>query len=217
MNHVSLICTVHGEIERANVAGLHAILARVQPDVIFLEVPEASFSEYYVACSEHNLESRAVNQYRSGRPVRLVPVDLPTPEREFFEDHEHLHNRVLEESFQYRQLLMTNHARIQKYGFAYLNSDFCDKHWLDTYGEMLAVVRRLGDPRLLSIYDCVVRKLEARDAEMISRILNFCKSSVFEKGAFLVGAEHRRRIVELAKEQLSASPASIQWDWKVET
>jgi hypothetical protein len=216
MNHVSLICTVHGEIERANVAELHAILARIQPDVIFLEVPAAALDEFYVERSRHNLESLAVTQYGKGRQIKLVPVDLPTPEREFFEDHEHLHNRVLEESFQYRQLLMTNHARMQRYGFAYLNSEYCDKHWLDTYEEMLTVVRRLGDPRLLSIYDRVVRKLEARDVEMMSRILSFCKSNEFEKGAFLVGAEHRCRIVELAKEQLSASPASIQWDWKVE-
>jgi hypothetical protein len=38
MNCVSLICTVH-ELGLANVSELRAILDRIQPEVIFLEVP----------------------------------------------------------------------------------------------------------------------------------------------------------------------------------
>lgn len=216
MNHVSLVCTVHEEAERANVAELHAILMRIQPEVIFLEVPAASFDEFYGVCSRHNLESLAVRQYRNARQVKLVPVDLPTPEREFFEDHEHLHNIVSGESSVYRQLLMTDRAHTRTYGFAYLNSEYCDKHWLDAYGEMLNTVRRLGNSRLVSIYESVVRKLDARDAEMMSGILSYCKANAFERGVFLVGAAHRRRIIELANEQLSTSSSCIQWEWKVE-
>jgi hypothetical protein len=85
MNGVSLVCTVHVEMGFANVSELRAILERIQPEVIFLEVPPAAFDDYYEKFSRHNLESLAVGQYRQGHQVKLVPVDLPTPTGSFFE------------------------------------------------------------------------------------------------------------------------------------
>jgi hypothetical protein len=79
MNSVSLVRTVHVEMGLANVSELCAILERIQPEGIFLEVPRAAFNDYYGNCSRQNLESLAVMQYRQGRQVELVPVDLPTP------------------------------------------------------------------------------------------------------------------------------------------
>ena len=46
MSCISLICTVHEETGLANVSGLRAIVERIQPDVIFLEVPPAAFGDY---------------------------------------------------------------------------------------------------------------------------------------------------------------------------
>src|SRR5947208_862674 len=48
MNSVSLVGTVHDEFGRANVSELRAILERIRPEVIFLEVPLAAFDDYYV-------------------------------------------------------------------------------------------------------------------------------------------------------------------------
>jgi hypothetical protein len=42
MNCVSLVCTVHKDVGLANVSALYAILGRIQPAVIFLEVPPAA-------------------------------------------------------------------------------------------------------------------------------------------------------------------------------
>jgi len=86
MNCVSSICTVHEEQGLANVAELNAILARIRPEVIFLEVPPAAFADYYETCRRGNLESKAVRRYRQTHQVELVPVDLPTPGRELFEN-----------------------------------------------------------------------------------------------------------------------------------
>ena len=79
MNSVSLVGTVHDELGRANVSELRAILERIRPEVIFLEVPLAAFDDYYVICSRGNLESIAVRRYRDSHQVKLVPVDRPTP------------------------------------------------------------------------------------------------------------------------------------------
>ena len=64
MNCVSLVCTVHEEMGLANVSALRAILERIQPEVIFLEVPPEAFDDFYKICRRENLESKAVRQYR---------------------------------------------------------------------------------------------------------------------------------------------------------
>jgi hypothetical protein len=45
MNSVSLVFTVHEEIGLANVSELGAILERIQPQVIVLEVPLVDFTD----------------------------------------------------------------------------------------------------------------------------------------------------------------------------
>jgi len=79
-----LVCTVREETGLANVLELRAILERIQPEIIFLEVPPAAFDDYYENVRRQNLESMGVRQYWEGHHVKLIPVDLPTPTPEVF-------------------------------------------------------------------------------------------------------------------------------------
>src|SRR5882757_8980944 len=121
MNSVSLVCTVHVEMGLANVSELCAILECIQPEVIFLEVPPAAFEEYMENCSQQNLESMAVRQYRESHQVKLVPVDLPTPTGDFFSNFEELRRRIRQVSAEYRRLIKWDEDCMREYGFAYLN------------------------------------------------------------------------------------------------
>jgi hypothetical protein len=200
-------------MDRASVAELHAILVHLQPEVIFLEVPPGAMSDHFENCSRQNLESLAVRHYRDAHPVELVPVDLPTPEREFFEDHAQLNRRIQDESPTCRQLLQADNHYIRTYGFAYLNSEYNTKLWFDVYEEMANTIHRLGDARLADIHQSWRKQMELRDTEMMRGILEYCTQHRFERGVFLIGAAHRQRIMELAIEQSSANAARIQWDF----
>jgi hypothetical protein len=201
MNCVSLVCTVHDEIGLANVSELLAILERIQPEVIFLEVPRAAFDDHYENCSRQNLESKAVREYRkSHQEVQLVPVDLPTPEREFFEDEAYLRNRVRAESSEYRRLKYLESARVETYGFAYLNSEHYSELCSDVYEEMLSTIKRIGDSRLVEIYDSWKKTIELREMEMLKNIQKYWPEHTFDRGVFLVGAAHRQPIIDKLRE-----------------
>jgi hypothetical protein len=215
MNCVSLISTVHDEVGLANVSELRAILERVRPEVIFLEVPFSALDDYYMICSRSNLESIAVRTYRESRPVKLVPVDLPTPEAEFFEKVDYLHKRIREGSPEYRQLMARDTACMRAHGFAYLNSEDCINLWSDAYKEMLSTIGRLDDARLVEIFESWKETIDHRENEMMKNIQEYCGANTFDKGAFLVGAAHRQPIIEKSKEQSSADPNSICWDFSV--
>ena len=207
MSCVSLIFTVHEELGLANASELHAILHHVQPQVIFLEVPAVAFDDFYLSRTRRNLESEAVNLFLESHPgIELIPVDLPTPAREFFEDHVQLCMRIRETSPEYRQLARVDQDRQRVYGFAYLNSDYCDQHWTEMRKEMRGALERIGDPRLTGIQDVWDRTNELRELAMLANVQQYCLQNHFERAALLVGAAHRRSLTEKLQAQ-----SEINW------
>jgi hypothetical protein len=192
----------------ANVSELYAILERIQPEVIFLEVPPSAFGDFYENCSQQNLESMAVRQYRQRRQVKIVPVDLPTPAREFFENHEQMRETIRAESAEFRQLLGSERAHVRTYGFFYLNSEHYSKLTADLDAEMLRTIKRLGNCRLGEIFESGKEKDDLREKKMMQNIQKYCRENTFDKGVFLVGAAHRQAIIEISREQ-----SGIQWDF----
>src|SRR5437763_10839819 len=93
MKRVSLVGTVYEEAGLASISGLLGILERITPEVIFLEIPSAAFDDYSKGRCR-NLESTAVSRYREMHHVDLVPVDMRTPDAEFFRNNEDLYRRI---------------------------------------------------------------------------------------------------------------------------
>jgi hypothetical protein len=213
MFSVSLVCSVHEEQGLANVSELLAILKHIQPKVIFLEVPLAAFDEYYESGSRQNLESNAVRRYRENYRVELVPVDAPTPEKEFFENIQHLHLRIREASPEYRQLLNRDSSHFRSRGFAYLNSEESSKLWSEVYSEIHRTIERIGDTRLVEISEDWERINELREKKMIGNILEYCGGKAFERSVFLVGAAHRQGIIDKSREQSETDSTRILWDY----
>jgi hypothetical protein len=211
MNRVSLVCTVHDEAGHANVAELCAILESIQPEVIFLEVPPEAFNNYCE--NSQKLEAKAVRQYRVAHQVEPVPVDLPTPEREFFESHEQLHSTSRETSSQYRQLLRLETDRVKAYGYAFLNSEYYCELRSEIDQEMFSTIGKIGDSRLTEIQESWNRTNDLREKEMIANILRYCRGNTFDRAVFFIGAAHRQAIIEKAREQTAAVSTNIQWDF----
>jgi len=68
MPTITLISTILEEKGLCNASRLHEILERVRPEVIFMEIPPASFERVFK--DESNLESRAVKRYMETHDAR---------------------------------------------------------------------------------------------------------------------------------------------------
>lgn len=207
---MSVVGTVHEENGLANVSGLLAILERIQPEVIFLECPPAAFDDY-LNSARRTLESTAVSRYRELHRVDLVPVDLPTPEEDFFRSDRDLHDRVRRTGPEYFRLVSRHRQYVSAYGFAYLNSEHCSEFWSQLHEVMLAAIDKLADHRLAERYESWIRTNELRDRGMMKNIEHHCRETSFSSGAFLVGAAHRQSIIDLTRRQPGAGSSSIQW------
>jgi hypothetical protein len=208
---ISLIGTVHAESGRANAAELWAILDRLQPDVIFAEIPSANLADYLDG-SHGNLESAAVVLYRKRRPVNVVPVDLNKPSDEFFRNSEEMFKKVERTSPDYRRLMDQNSLDTRDHGFPYLNSDRCAQAWADIYHEVLETVEWIGDTSLRQIYDLWSETNDRRETGMLESINRYCVRRALSDGVLLVGAAHRKAMVEKVREQRGAGAPGVSWD-----
>ncbi len=211
MKRVSVIGTVHEEKGRADIPGLLAILERIKPEVIFLEIPSAAFDDQ-VNGDHGNLESTAVRRYRESHRVDLVPVDLPTPDGAFFAKHRDLCMRVNRTSHDHRRLVDWHSQNVSEHGFAYLNSKDCSDLFSQVHDAILAAIEKDVDHRVLAeIYDLWIRTNELRDKGMVKNIGDHCRQASFSSAAFLVGAAHRQAIIHLSRSEPGPASSTIQW------
>jgi hypothetical protein len=189
MKRVSVVGTVHEEKGLASISGLLALLERIKPEVIFLEIPSAAFDDYLNG-NRRNLESAAVNRYRETHRVDLIPVDLSTPDADFFTNNRDLNQRIEKTSPDYCRLIDRHSQYVSAYGFAYLNSEHCSRIFSELHEVMLAAIEELADPRLAELYDLWIGTNKRRDQAMMSSIENHCRQASFSSAAFLVGAAH---------------------------
>lgn len=211
MKRVSVVGTVHAEKGRANTSALLAILERIKPEVIFLEIPSAAFDDHFNGNSG-NLESTAVSRYRENHRVDLIPVDLPTPDAGFFAKHQHLSKRIERTSPDYRRLVHWHSQNVSAHGFAYLNSKDCSDLFSQLHEAMLAAIAKDVDHRLLAeVYDLWIRTNELREKGMTKNIENHCRQASFRSAVFLVGAAHRQPIIDLSRSEPRAATSTIQW------
>ena len=209
---ITLIATVHAESGRANVAELRAILDRLAPDVIFAEIP-SSFLADYLNGSHGTLESSAVVLYRERRPVNVVPVDLDKLGEEFFSNSEDMFKKVARTSSDYRRLVDQNSLDTLELGFPYLISDRCAQAWEGIYNEALATVEWIRDTKLRQTYDLWNQTNDDRETGMIENIESYCIRHVPAHGVFLVGAAHRKPIMEKVRKRQVAGGPGVFWDF----
>src|SRR5436189_2424507 len=213
MKRVSVVGTRHEENGRANSSELLAILERIKPEVIFLECPPAAFDAYFNG-DPGNLDAIAVSRYCENHNVDLIPVDLPTPEGDFFANDRDLHRRIERTSPDYRRLVDWHSQNVTAHGFAYLNSKDCSDLFSQLHEAMLAAIEKDVDHRLLAeVYDLWIRTNELRDKGMMKNIENHCRQASFGSAAFLVGAAHRQSIINLSRRAPGAASSTIQWDF----
>jgi hypothetical protein len=136
MKRVFLIGTVHVQSGLASIEAMFATLKRLRPEVVFLEYPVASNLEEIISRSSGKLEFDALALYEMNHEVKIVPVDLPTPEPEFFHQNQYLLRRIERASQEYCRLLDWHSQSVRNCGLGYLNSTRCETVWSEIYREM---------------------------------------------------------------------------------
>ena len=168
----------------------------------------------YFNGSRRNLESMAVSRYRENHRVDLIPVDLPTPEEDFFSNNRDLHQRIERTCPDYCRLVDWHGQFVREYGFAYLNSEHCSNLFSKLDEVIVTAIDRLLDrSKLTELNKLWTRTEELRDRAMMKNIENHCRQGSFGRAAFLVGAAHRQSLIEISRSESGAASSTIKWDF----
>jgi hypothetical protein len=211
MMRISLVGTYHAERGAVTVSALLAILESIQPDVVFAEIPRSHIDAWREG-SHGTVESIAVARYAEHHSIDVVPVDSPKPEDSFFQDWQDVSRAIERTSPEYRRLMDLNTDRMSRAGFAYLNSDECIQAWANIYREELETIEYIGSSRLRDIYVQVRELNERRDLKMLQNIRSYCASASHTCGAFLVGAAHRKSLIEMLRAAGDSEIPRMGWN-----
>ena len=117
VSEITLICTQHAEKGACNFNELYHIVEKIQPEVIFEELPPSAYDDFYLNKSRSTLESRTINAYIETNQIEHIPIDLELDLTSFFERNGRLHHRIEANSRDYRCSVDWNSQYVYQYGF----------------------------------------------------------------------------------------------------
>jgi len=134
MKTITLICTVHNAIGNCNSYELYKIIEKIQPDIIFEELPLIVYDECYYQ-NRVTLETSTVKEYIKNRPIKHIPIDTFDKKHNMHKVFDIMNDFVVNSSLEYRIYL----DKLEKFeghqGFNFLNwKRKSDCHWNLTSG-----------------------------------------------------------------------------------
>jgi len=176
-----------------------------------MEIPPASFERVFK--DESNLESRAVKRYMETHDARAEPVDIMEASSELVAESHRLCRELRARSSDYCQLMNADSQCIEKYGFSYLNSKYCVDHWLKVDLATKEALERIRNAELSRGYKDWNDIHEHREQEMMKNIQHYAEAHSFNTVILLLGAAHRRAIMDKAASLFAGSPVTVDWNF----
>ena len=217
MHSITLIATGHSERGVCNSNELYKIIESIAPEVIFEEVPENKFDALYKGLLKESLEVTTIKKYLKKYPVAHFPVDLEINEiayKGFKPYAKKMFDTINQHSPEYNNLSFQQDFLIEHYGFAYLNNDqfgqlFKRKLELEEY-----VIKMLNDDILSQAYKTWLDIIDRRENEMIKKIYNYSDLNRYDSALFLVGAAHRKPIIDKIPEFEKSNSGKLNWNFR---
>jgi hypothetical protein len=217
MCKITLIATVHKEYGSCNSKELYKLIEPIAADAIFEELSPNGFTAIYGGLGSDTLETNTIKSYIQKHPISHLPVDL---EKNKLID-KNLKNDILEmfeifrESYQYNILLAQHNILSQLVGFPYLNSN--------QYSELSerriflekTILKKLNHEKWLLTYKRWGNIIDLRENEMLKNIYNYCDKNKYTKAVFLIGAEHKKSIMDKIVKFERQNKLKLNWDFNL--
>jgi len=203
---IILISTVHKEIGKCNYYELYRIIESINPDVIFLEAFENSYSKYHQMLFsqfedyQERLEIKAIQAYSQNHAFEYVPVlDIG------LSDEFDKIIAIVSENTNYQKVL-DNYTLLETvHGFQFLNS----KKQIALQEEMRELENRIIDNKIM--HQKANENIDTYEHSMLRNIYSFSKEKSFNKAIFMCGAGHRKTITQKILEYETKETLKLNW------
>ncbi len=208
MHKITFVSTVHKEIGKCNADELCKILHTKNPDVIFLEALEETYTNYQhltfssFGVFHEKLEIKAIQKYNSICSFEYIPV----LEKGLSYSFDKWFNLVCENT-QFQKMIDNINSQASVNGFDFLNSlESITLHTeMREYGYMILDGKKLNEK--------FNNDIEKYENSMLRSIYRYSKKTQFENAIFMCGVAHRQSIINKIKKFKRTE--SIDLDWKI--
>lgn len=211
MHHITFISTIHKEIGNCNAEELYKIIEKLNPEVIFLEAIDETYSAYenylfsaYGVYSK-KLELAAIQKYSLSSSFEYVPVC-----ENGLSDAFDRKNKIVCENREMQQLIDNYNFLAEKQGFKFLNS----LESINLQEEMRVLETRVLNNTELD--EIVKADIEAYETPMIRNIYSYCSNNHFSSAIFMCGIAHRKSIIEkIEKSKTDKTEDQVSLAWTI--
>lgn len=206
MKKITHISTTHKELGCCNSDRLCDIIAEINPEVVFLEALENTYSDYSKSNFENygifhqKLEINALQKYSKLQDFIYIPVLQNEMPRTFDDKYE-----IVTKNLEFKNILYHFYLQVEKYGFEFLNSRYCMQLHQD--------MRNL-EKHILRFDDIGLKVNEIIDSyenEMLDNIYHYCTNNDFTTAIFMCGSGHRNSIMEKVGNHLLNNIDEFHW------
>lgn len=209
MYEIIVLSSFHMINGKLNPNELYKIIEKIQPDVIFEELPSHVFDVIY---SEGNkpktIEAITIKEYLKTHQVTHIPVD--TYEKNYSSLFKGF-DIIAEKNNEYIKLLNEQLTMIGKYGYSFLNSATFDELMDKMQNIEENVLSEINDERLSKQYRGEKNLHINREKEMIKNIYNYSKLNQYNRALFICGAEHKKSIIKVISNREENEELKLNW------
>ena len=206
MHKITFISTIHKKIGKCNSDELSVIIKKINPEVIFLEAIEETYTGYenYLYSTygvyHKKLEISAIQKYNQIASFQYIPVCENGLSDAFRKKIE----LVCQNREQQKLIDNFNHLAA-KNGFEFLNSLEC----VNLQEEMRALESKIINNHEMD--KTVNADIDAYENSMFKNIYSYSNNNNFNSAIFMCGAAHRKSIIEKIKKYNTLEKININW------
>lgn len=196
---IILISTGHSENGLCNSNELYKIIERIKPEVIFEEVSPTKFEGVYKGTRKDSLETSTIKKYLEKYLIEHVPVDMDgdeIDERRIQANYNKIARTLVLHDRLYKHLVGQQRYLAEHYGFPYLNSKHCNELLANRFLSENQLLPNINQEGVFQMYNEWLNMNDKRENEMIRNIYNYSYQNKYSKALFLVGAAHRKPLID---------------------
>lgn len=213
MKNVILIATVHQENGECNSNNLLKLINSIKPQVVFEELSDFMFKEVYENGKSVSLETETIKLYLQNREISHYPVDLNNNlDKQFKESITNMFE-VFKKYPLYHNLITKLNKSTYELGFSFLNSIHCERLLAQKYFIEQEIAKSTYQEELVQIHQKWIGINDLREREMVSNICKYSEIHDFDMGVFLVGAEHRKPIIDYVRNKSTGWKGQCNWNF----
>jgi len=214
MHNITLVGTFHSELGKCNADELYKIIEQIKPDVIFEELTPYLYDILYnkgIFDESAPLEFKCIWSYKEKHNIKNIPVDIEV--KSTFSNEINVVFALFEKYDTYSEIVSEIKRKIESDRFDFLNSD----EYSDLVEKQRSIERNIleeiNNRQLNRIYKSFYDDMDYRENVMLNNIYAYSQENDYDHAVFLIGAGHRRSIIQKVAEYQLKETIKMNWSF----